>query len=197
MIVVQYYQEITILPNAELSVYDVWSKVFSQVHIKLAAAQNNEARGKIGVSFPKYENNAEKVWLGDTLRIFAENIDELTLLELDNALRRYKDYVKIKQPRMIPKRTVSGYAVYSRYRFESSRSQKARRYAKRHNISYDEAERLFPNNARGKQPPYIQLKSSTNGNSFRLYITKVLKDEECKNGFSAYGLDNLSTVPEF
>lgn len=193
----QYYQEITILPNADLSVYAVWSKVFYQVHLKLAALQNNEARGSIGVSFPKYENNLEKVCLGNVLRIFAENIDELTLLELDNVLRRYKDYVKVKQPRMIPQRTVSGYAVYSRYRFESSRSQKARRYAKRHNISYDEAERLFPNNARGKQPPYIQLKSSTNGNSFRLYITKVLKDEECKNGFSAYGLDSLSTVPEF
>ena len=193
----QYYQEITILPNAELSVYAVWSKIFYQVHLKLAEAQNNEARGKIGVSFPKYENNADKVCLGDKLRIFAESLDELAALRLVDALQRYKDYVKIKQPRMIPKRIVSGYAVYSRYRFESSRSQKARRYAKRHNISYDEAEQLFPNNARGKQPPYIQLKSSTNGNSFRLYITKALKDEECKNGFSAYGLDSLSTVPEF
>lgn len=193
----QYYQEITILPNTELSAYAVWSKIFYQVHIKLAEVQNNEARGKIGVSFPRYENNADKVCLGDTLRIFAESADELDGLKLADALQRYKDYVKIKSPRIIPKRIVSGYAVYSRYRFESSRSQKARRYAKRHNVSYDEAEKLFPKDVRCKQPPYIQLKSSTNGNNFRLYITKELKDEECKNGFSAYGLDNFSTVPEF
>lgn len=194
---VRYYQEITILPSVEVSAYAIWSKIFSQVHIKLAEAQNNEARGKIGVAFPKYENNAESISLGDKLRIFAENVDELDGLKLADALQRYKDYVSIKEPRVIPRKTAYRYAVYSRYRFESSRSQKARRYAERHNIYYDEAENLFPKDVRGKQPPYIQLKSSTNGNNFRLYITKELKDEECKNGFSAYGLDNFSTVPEF
>ena len=197
MMVVRYYQEITILPSAELPAYAVWSKIFGQVHIKLAEAQNHEARGRIGVAFPKYENNAAKVGLGDTLRIFAESVDELDGLGLAGALQRYRDYVRIKVPRIIPRKTTCGYAVYSRYRFESSRSQKARRYAQRHDISYDEAEKLFPKDVRGKQPPYIQLKSSTNGSSFRLYIAKALKDEECRNGFSAYGLDNLSTVPEF
>lgn len=193
----QYYQEITILPSAELTAYAIWSKIFSQVHIKLAEAQHNEARGKIGVAFPKYENNAESISLGDKLRIFAETLEEIDNLRLADALYRYVDYVHIMKPHMIPAGRVSGYAVYSRYRFESSCSQKARRYAKRHNVSYDEAERLFPKDVRGKQPPYIQLKSSTNGSNFRLYIAKELKNEVCKNGFSAYGLDNCSTVPEF
>ena len=40
-----YYQEITLLPDAETSVNFLWTKVFTQLHIALADRKNKQSRG--------------------------------------------------------------------------------------------------------------------------------------------------------
>ncbi len=193
----EFYQEIKLLPTMEFSVNILWSKIYEQLHIKLAELQNNEKDGDVGIAFPEYCNSEEKTGLGHSMRIFAPTREYLENLDVANTLRRYRDYFAANPIHKINAKKIRGYAVYSRFRFENSRSQKAKRYAKRHNISYQEALALFPLDRCGKEPPYIQFKSLSNGNKFRLYVVKKLVDSPRDGGFSAYGLSDTATVPEF
>ncbi|TYZ22947.1 type I-F CRISPR-associated endoribonuclease Cas6/Csy4 [Selenomonas ruminis] len=191
----KYYQELTILPDAEVSANQIWSKVYHQLHIALADQINDGEKGRIGVSFPECVNEG-RITLGNKLRVFAEEEKELAKMDIKRWLRRYQDYVHVTQIRLVPNR-LRGYAIYRRYHPKANYSQKARRYAKRHSIDYDEAIKLFPMENKKIDLPYVQMSSETNSQKFRLYVEKVLCNSEVDKGFGSYGLDNKSTVPEF
>ena len=61
----KYYQELTLLPDSEIPLPALWSKVYETVHIALA----EDGSGEIGISFPAYGNAAFP--LGDKMRIIA------------------------------------------------------------------------------------------------------------------------------
>ena len=48
-----------------------------------------------------------------------------------------------------------------------------------------------------KKIPFVQMHSETNQQKYRLCIERIAQDKEILMGFGSYGLDNLSTVPEF
>lgn len=195
MIRVKYYQELTLLPDAEISENHIWSKLYQQLHLALATQMTDNEKGKIGVSFPQYEDS-EKPRLGCKMRLFAEQEDDLAKMDIKRWLLRYQDYIHITGIRPLPLK-LKGYAVYRRYHQEASLAHKARRYAKRHNISYDEALKLFPRETMTKKIPFVQMHSETNQQKYRLCIERIVQDKEILMGFGSYGLDNLSTVPEF
>lgn len=195
MIRVKYYQELTLLPDAEISENHIWSKLYQQLHLALATQMTDNEKGKIGVSFPQYEDS-EKTRLGCKMRLFAEQEDDLVKMDIKRWLLRYQDYIHITSIRPLPLK-LKGYAVYRRYHQEASPAHKARRYAKRHGISYDEAIKLFPMETMTKKIPFVQMHSETNQQKYRLCIERIAQDKEKMMGFGSYGLDNLSTVPEF
>ncbi len=209
----KYYQELTILPCAEVPAYFIWSKVYQQLHLGFASQQDEKGRVPIGISFPDYKDVAtikadsrqksdddspsyNTCSFGNRLRLFAEDEAALEALGAKKILSRLADYVHITTIRSVPKK-VKGYARYSRFHQKNSVEQKARRYAKRHNIEYEEALALFPVRKFDKNIPYIQFKSLTNKNPFRLFINKSIQAECIENGFGTYGLSDTSTVPEF
>ena len=49
----KFYQEITLIDQAEISPYFIWSKLYAQLHIALAEQKNIEDKVSIGVSFPQ------------------------------------------------------------------------------------------------------------------------------------------------
>jgi len=49
-----YYQEITLIDQAEISPYVIWSKLYQQLHIALAEIKDGNNKVNIGVSFPQY-----------------------------------------------------------------------------------------------------------------------------------------------
>ena len=51
----EYYQELTILPDPEISPYFIWTKLYTQLHIALADLYNTQGISSIGVSFPNYK----------------------------------------------------------------------------------------------------------------------------------------------
>ena len=87
--------------------------------------------------------------------------------------------------------------TYSRYQPEATAMRKARRYAKRHDMSIEEAQKLFPALTHKVQYPYIQLESMTNHHRFSLFIQKKEAVEQPCEGFSAYGLSTETSVPDF
>ena len=210
----KYYQELTILPCAEVPAYFIWSKVYQQLHLGFASHQDEHGHVPIGISFPDYQelsagkNNCRKPLsaeksndlptcaFGYRLRLFAMEESSLQEFAVRDRLARLADYVHITSIRPIPS-VLKGYANYRRFHQKSSAEQKARRYAKRHNISYEEALALFPAREFDKNVPYIQLKSLTNKNPFRLFIKKDFREKNIEKAFGSYGLSDISTVPEF
>jgi CRISPR-associated endonuclease Csy4 len=189
---VDYFQEITIISSAEIPISFLWSKIYMQLHLCFVANKDNSEKIPYGLSFPEYG----KQGLGRKIRIFGETQESLQQLNIAQGLHRLQDYVALTAIRMVPKHRAKTFAIYSRFHKENNPQQKAKRYANRHHVSYDEAIKLF------KEPanidyPYVQMRSLTNQHKFSLFITRTIAEKELYKGFSIYGLSSESTVPEF
>lgn len=202
----QYYIELTLLPNEDTSAYFLWSKVYTQLHIAFAEHSNEQGRISFGVSFPQYRMNEQKKigFLGTKIRVFASSENQLQRLNLGKWLERLIDYVHIIQPREVPQAKVTVHANYYRVNPKMSIEERIVHQAQRRNISLDEAKQHFKQYI--EQPiiePYVSLKSLSAKREqnidrpYRLYIGKSLVDEAKDGEFGTYGLSRTTTVPEF
>jgi len=193
----RFYCEITLLPNPEVNLNFLWSKVFQQIHLGLVEMQDDRKQVPIGVGFPEYVTGEKYSVLGGKCRLFAQ--DEVTLARFDAAkwLDRLSDYVHCTRIRPVPEKLV-GYAIYQRQQPKTNKERLARRYAVRHKVSYDEALRYYGDMAPIRIPtPYIRLKSLSSEQTFCLWIKKTLVSEPSGACFSSYGLSATTAVPEF
>ncbi|NOT85273.1 MAG: type I-F CRISPR-associated endoribonuclease Cas6/Csy4 [Methylococcaceae bacterium] len=193
----KYYIEITLIENSGINLFSLWSKVFQQIHLGLVEMQDDQGRVPIGVSFPEYVAGDTYSVIGGKLRLFAT--DEATLAKFDAAkwLSRLSDYVHCTSIRAVPEKLM-GYALYQREQPKTNKERLARRYAKRHAISYDAAllhygEMAYKNIA----SPFIRLQSLSGGQTFCLWIKKSVVAAPSGGAYSSYGLSSLTTVPEF
>ncbi|QER40122.1 type I-F CRISPR-associated endoribonuclease Cas6/Csy4 [Acinetobacter suaedae] len=201
-----YYIEVTIMDSPDFSLFELWSKVYTQLHIAFAEHSNEQGRISFGVSFPQYRMNEQKKigFLGTKIRVFASSENQLQQLNLGKWLERLIDYVHIIQPREVPQAKVTGHAHYYRVNPKMSVEERIVHQAQRRNISLDEAKQHFKQYI--EQPilePYVSLKSLSAKREqnidrpYRLYIGKSLVDEAKDGEFGTYGLSRMATVPEF
>lgn len=197
----EFYQQITLHPTYEVSLPFLWSKVYEQLHLAFASSKDADGNIEVAVSFPGYKEKTKetpKPSLGNTLRVFAKTEKTLLDLGLPAVLDRFHEFIHITPIRPLPLQGKKKFAIYSRVQQKGSQARKARRYAQRHGISYEDALRLFPENIPQLIYPYIQLRSMTTGQKFSLFIKK--RTCECPaqtQVYSAYGLSQESSVPEF
>ena len=160
--------------------------------------KNSENKVKIGFSFPQYRFNQDKGvgFLGEKLRIFAQSEADLQTLDIKKWLDRLTDYVHITSIREVPE-NVKGYAVYKRKQPKTNAERLARHRVKRGDISFDEALSRYQNVVRTTELPFIQMKSLTSGQPFKLFIEKQSAEKSADQVFSTYGLSSESSVPEF
>jgi len=212
-----YYQELLLLPQEEIPIHFLWSKVFQQIHLGLVEIQDDQRQVPIGLSFPEYISGEKVSLLGSKLRLLAK--DEATLVQFNTAkwLSRLSDYVHCTSIRPVPEK-IKGYAIYQRQQPKTNPERLARRYAKRHRVDYDTAlngtvvlsvkptQSIEDNKAEMRYSemqyqviatPFIRLKSLSNEQAFCLWIKKTQVAEPSGTSFSSYGLSALSTVPEF
>lgn len=193
----KYYLEITLLPNPDINLLTLWSKVFQQIHLGLVEMQDEQRRVSIGISFPEYIIGDKYSVLGGKLRLFAQ--DETTLVRFDAAkwLNRLSDYVHCTGIRSVPEK-LKGYAIFQRKQPKTNKERLARRYASRHNVDYDTALLCYSGMAHKLIPtPFIRLKSLSSDKTFCLWIKKTMISEPSGSTFSSYGLSVSATVPEF
>jgi len=193
----KYYLEITLLPNPDINLLTLWSKVFQQIHLGLVEMQDNQKRVPIGVAFPEYVIGKKYSVLGGKLRLFAQ--DESTLRRFDSArwLARLSDYVHCTSIRSVPEK-LTGYAIFQREQPKTSKERLARRYASRHSVDYDTALLCYSGMAHKLVPtPFIRLRSLSSNKTFCLWIKKTAVAESSDDTFSSYGLSASATVPEF
>ena len=122
-----YYQEVTLLRDARIGLYDFWQKLYPQIHIALVENKSGEHDSAIGVSFPEYD--VAEFSLGTKLRLFAQSEQELVQFQCEKWLERLSDYVRIGEIRAVPEH-VSGYACFSQVKPKGSRENLARRRAR-------------------------------------------------------------------
>lgn len=209
------YQEITLLPNPEVGLNFLWSKVFQQLHLGFVETQGEEEHMSIGVGFPKYRAESKRFSLGAKCRLFAADIATLEHLNVPQRLARLSDYVHCSSIRPVPAK-VAGYAVYRRERPKTNPERLARRYAKRHGMDLETAltttvelqaptgDASYPTTFRYADMavpsvalPFIRLQSLSGGQTFCLWIAKTEVAAPVAGSFSAYGLSSAATVPEF
>jgi len=193
----RFYCEITLLPNPEVNLNFLWSKVFQQIHLGLVEMQDDRKQVPIGIGFPEYVTREKNSALGGKCRLFAQ--DEATLDRFDAAkwLDRLSDYVHCTRIRPVPEK-LAGYAIYQRQQPKTNKERLARRYAVRHKVSYDESLRYYGDMAPIRIPtPYIRLKGLSSEQTFCLWIKKTLVSESSGACFSCYGLSATTAVPEF
>ncbi len=193
----KFYQEISLLPQEEIPIHFLWSKVFQQIHLGLVEMQDDQKRVPIGVSFPEYVIGEKYSVLGGQLRLFAQ--DEFTLVRFDAAkwLSRLSDYVHYTGIRSVPVKII-GYAIYQRYQPKINAERLARRYARRHGVDYDTALARYGEMCNKCIPwPFIRQKSLSSEQEFCLWIKKTMAMEPAGSVYSSYGLNAIATVPEF
>jgi CRISPR-associated endonuclease Csy4 len=193
----RFYLEITLLPNPEVGINFLWSKVFQQIHLGLVEIQDEQGRVPIGLSFPDYVIGEKHSLLGGKVRLLAK--DEATLNQFNAAkwLSRLSDYVHCTSIRPVPEK-IMGYAIYQREQPKTSNERLARRYAKRHSVDYDTAlERYSAMTHKTIATPFIRLKSLSGDQAFCLWIKKTVVAEPSGSTFSSYGLSAIASVPEF
>lgn len=203
----KFYQEMTLIDQAEISPYFIWSKLYTQLHIALAEIKDDSDQVSIGVSFPQYifkeksEDQKAKINLGKKLRLFAASEEDLKKLDIRHWLERLEDYVHITSIREVPS-DINGYAIYKRKQVKTNAQRLARHRIKRGDIGFDEALARYSNVITTTNLPYIEMKSLSTSDQqsekhFKLFIEKQLAEQSETQVFSTYGLSSVSSVPEF
>ncbi|QEQ95579.1 type I-F CRISPR-associated endoribonuclease Cas6/Csy4 [Neptunomonas concharum] len=210
-----YYQEITLLPDAEISLGFLWQSVFQQVHIALVEHKVGANQSAVAVGFPDYRQ--AKFPLGSKLRLFAQEQMTLEKLDIGQWLTRLEDYVHIKGIKAVPSDVsyVSFFRkqVKSPERVERDMQNKAVLWAEKSGKPLDEClielEKSKPETL--CRLPFVYLhsqqtkqRSPDKSSKFPLFIEMQPQSEEHAGQFDCYGLSTktngrqvVATVPYF
>ena len=194
----KYYIELDLKNTPDITLYALWGKVYTQIHLALTELQAALGTGKVGVAFPEYRFDAavQMGRLGSKLRVFADDAAILQQLNLSQHLRRYADYVQLSAVAAVP--AEHGLACYARVQVKSGAERATRRLIKRHpELNYEtELARLQALSVHSALP-FIQLNSLSSKQAFRLFIAKSEATVVQTGDFGTYGLSNSATVPDF
>lgn len=181
------YIEIHLLPDPEFSSSVLMNALFAKLHRALIEASH----GEVGVSFP----HAQKT-LGDRIRLHG-SLSSLQRLMGLNWLKGLTDYISVSVITPVPDNCQ--YRVVKRVQAKSSSERLYRRSIKKGWLTTEEAERKKSEcNEQHLKMPFVQLKSHSSGQSFRLYIQqgKLLESPQADK-FSDYGFSGDATIPWF
>ncbi len=191
----KYYNEITLLPDAEINLYFLWQKVYQQIHLGFVEIQDAQGNVPVAASFPQYSKELNH--LGCKLRLFAKDKQTLGSFNAVKWLNHLTDYVHVKQIQPVPD-NITEFTCFKRQQVKSSNERLARRKAKRNGIDYKQSlEQLKSYDEKRIKTPFINIKSQSTGQQFRLFVEKRSAAKAQEGKFNSYGLSNHATVPWF
>lgn len=182
-----YYIDIKVLPDPEFTPSILMNALFAKFHRALVEA----GHGEVGVSFPQ----AQKT-LGDRLRLHG-SLSVLQRLMGISWLKGLTDYTSVSAITPVPDNCQ--YRVVKRVQAKSSVERMYRRSVKKGWLTTEEAEiRANDHMEQYLKLPFVQLKSHSSGQEFRLFIQQgKLLDSPEEGKFSAYALSCEATIPWF
>ncbi len=185
-----HYVDLRLRPDPEIAQPHLMGALFSKLHLTLAT----RASERIGISFPAVRNDPP--WLGDHLRLHGSQA-ELEKMMATPWLAALRDHVQAST--VLPVPSTARHRVFSRVQTKSSPDRLRRRQMRRHGIDAAEAMARVPDSAAERLDlPYVQLRSLSTAQSFRLFIRHgTLQDAATPGVFGAYGLSPTATIPWF
>jgi CRISPR-associated endonuclease Csy4 len=211
----KYYLDITLLPEADITLGFIWQKVYQQIHIALVNNKVGMNESAIAVAFPLYGEQAFP--LGNKLRLLADDESKLTKLNINRWLNRLEDYVHIKSIKPVPEDATQvcfvRQHVKGEERIEKDMQSKAKHWSEKSGQPLDacllELEKSKPK--ADFSLPFIWLESqetkqrNEGGSSkFPLFIKKVDIAKQQTGVFNCYGLSanhsnegKLVSIPQF
>lgn len=182
-----YYIDIKVLPDQEFTPSLLMNALFAKFHRALVET----GHGEIGVSFPQ-----EQKTLGDKLRLHGNQSALQRLMDI-NWLKGLTDYTSVTP--LTPAPDNCQYRVVKRVQAKSSVERLYRRSVKKGWLTEEQADiRMNAGKEQHLKHPFVQLKSHSSGQAFRLFIEQgKLLDAPQAGKFSDYGLSGDATIPWF
>lgn len=182
-----HYLDIKVLPDPEFKESTLINAAFAKLHRALV----DVGQGEIGVSFPL----AQKT-LGAQLRLHGSQA-ALSRLMAHNWLKGLREYTEVDSIQPIPD-TVQ-YQSVRRVQVKSSAERLRRRSVSKGWLNQDEALAAIPDSKEQRTDlPFVQLKSNSSGQQFRLFIRQEPAPDGAVVGrFNDYGLSDQATLPRF
>lgn len=185
-----HYVDIDVQSDPEFAAHQLMSALYAKLHRALAA----QPGAGIGVSFPGFDSKAPH--LGTCLRLHG-SLADLSALLAGDWLTGMRDHVALKPPMPIP--ATAQHRRVRRVQVKSSPERLRRRLMRRHAVSEQEACQRIPDDIACFTPlPFLQLRSTSTGQNFRLFIAHgPLQPNAVAGAFNAYGLSQEGTIPWF
>ncbi len=185
-----HYVDLQLLPDPEIAQPHMMGALFSKLHLTLVTQRSEH----IGISFPAVQDAPP--WLGDCLRLHGIQA-ELAAMMATPWLAGMRDHVQASA--VLPVPATARFRVVSRVQAKSNPDRLRRRQMRRHGIDAAEALARVPETAAERLDlPYVQLRSLSTVQSFRLFIRHgSLLDTASLGAFGAYGLSSSATIPWF
>lgn len=187
-----HYVDIDVRPDPEFPAHQLMSALYAKLHRALVA----QGGGRLGVSFPGVQTEAPYLGLGTRLRLHGGQV-ALSALLATEWLTGMRDHVRLEQVAPVPPGVQ--YRAVQRVQTTSNPDRLRRRLMRRHGLDADEARVRIPDAvACFTDLPYLQLRSTSTGQSFRLFIKhSPLQSAPVSGDFNAYGLSQGGTIPWF
>lgn len=193
-----HYVDVNVRPDPDFPATQLMSALYGRLHRALVSASTTD----VGVSFPQLLERSGSAprhlgqQLGACMRLHGTSAALAALLSSD-WLKGMRDHVDITPVQPVPAQATHR-QVY-RVQTKSSPERLRRRLMRRHGVSEQEAQARIPDDvARYARWPSVDLRSSSTGQSFKLFIAHGPEQSKPSVGsFSAYGLSQGSTIPWF
>ncbi len=188
-----HYIDITLLPDPEFSHPHLLGALMAKLHRALV----QQKVGDIGVSFPQHVNTPQhQRTLGKVLRLHGTE-PALNALMARDWLTGMRDHVRWTPIAQAPEH--APHRVVQRRQFKTSAERLRRRRMQRKGETAEQAAAAIPDSIeRSPNLPYVQLRSSSTGQLFRLFITHgPLLPAGIVGTFSTYGLGPEASIPWF
>ncbi|NMM37364.1 MAG: type I-F CRISPR-associated endoribonuclease Cas6/Csy4 [Glaciimonas sp.] len=187
-----HHVDIDVRPDPEFAAHQLMSALYAKLHRALVA----QGSTGIGVSFPGFDLKASNFGTGTRLRLHG-NLAALSALLESDWLAGMRDHVVLTLPMRVPNN--AQHRAVRRVQVKSNPERLRRRLMRRHDMDAEEArERIPDESARFAHLPFVQLRSTSTAQTFRLFIDHGPSQPNAVSGaFNAYGLSQGATIPWF
>ncbi|MFI0473626.1 type I-F CRISPR-associated endoribonuclease Cas6/Csy4 [Halomonas sp. HMF6819] len=187
-----HYIDLRLRPDPDFPEPMLMGALYSKLHRALCDLDAND----IGVSFPQYKVGVKARTLGDHLRLHGgqERLERLMALGWLTGMR---DHVSVSDVCEVP--ADATHLMVTRRQFNTGSPSRAKRYAKRHDVSESEAREIYAEVATKRiELPFVQITSRSTQQRFALFIEHGKPQAvPIAGAFNHYGLSPTATVPWF
>ena len=184
-----HYIDFLVRPDPEFSPHQLMEALYAKLHRALVQVNSST----IGVSFPGYTEKPAD--LGDRLRLCGPAFDLQQLMALP-WLNGMQDHITASALAAVPPH--ASFSRLSRVQAKSSPERLRRRQMKRHGLTEEQARARVPDScAQTLTLPFVVLRSTSTGQTFRLFLRCEPSSTASDGAFNTYGLSATATVPWF